>query len=114
MVALTEGLYSEVWKAVITAFDTANMATTWSRELPTLFDRVALEEVEPICHVAVYRGGTAWADVTTASIAQLRPLILAAGATEAQLDEFTRLIDDRTQWFPHFAIYSVRGRAPSG
>jgi SAM-dependent methyltransferase len=111
---LAEGLYGEVWKAIISAFDAGNMATAWSRELPVLFDQVGLEDVEPICHVPVYRGGTPYAEVTTASIAQMRPLILAAGATEAQLDEFARLLEDRTQWFHHFAIYSVRGRAPAG
>ena len=112
--ALAEGLYAEVWKAIITAFESGNMATSFSRELPALFDRVGLEEVEPICHMPVYRGGTPWAHVNTASIPQLRPLILAAGATEAQLDEFARLMEDRTQWFHHFAIYSVRGRTPAG
>lgn len=112
--ALAEGLYAEVWKAVCSAFETGNMATTWSRQLPDLFDRVGLGDVEPICHVPVYRGGTPYAEVSTASITQMRPLVLAAGATEAQLDDFARLLDDRTQWFHHFAIYSVRGRAPGG
>jgi SAM-dependent methyltransferase len=112
--ALAEGLYAEVWNTVIAAFDTANMATTFGRELPNLFDRAGLEDVEPICHVPVFRGGTVYADVTTTTIAQLRPLILAAGATEGQLDEFARLIDDPTQWFHHFAIYSVRGRTRDG
>lgn len=112
--ALADGLYAEVWKAITTAFESGSMATTFSRELPDLFDRVGLEEVEPICQVPVYRGGTAWADVSTASLAQMRPLVLAAGATEAQLDEFAQLMQDRTQWFHHFAIYSVRGRTPGG
>ena len=112
--ALAEGLYADVWNAIITAFDTGNMATTWSRELPVLFDRVGLEDVEPICHVPVYRGGTAFARVTTTSVTQLRPLVLAAGATEAQLDEFYQLMEDRTQWFHHFGLYSVRGRKPVG
>ena len=112
--ALAEGLYAEVWKAVVTAFDTGSMATTWSRDLPALFDRLGLEEVEPICQIPAYRGGSVWADVTTTSIAQIRPLVLAAGATEAQLEEFVQLVGDRTQWFHHFAIYSVRGRAPGG
>lgn len=111
--ALAEDLYGEVWEAVITAFDTGNMATVWSRELPVLFDQVGLEGVEPICQVPVYRGGSPYAEVTTASITQMRPLVLAAGATEAQLEEFARLLEDRSQWFHHFAIYSVRGQKPA-
>jgi SAM-dependent methyltransferase len=111
---LAEGLYGEVWKAIIAAFDAGNMATAWSRALPVLFDQIGLEGVEPICHVPVYRGGTPYAEVTTASITQMRPLILAAGATEAQLDEFAGLLEDRTQWFHHFAVYSVRGRRAVG
>jgi len=107
---LASGLYGEVWNAVISAFDTGGMATTFGRELPDLFNQAALEDVEVTCEVPVYKGGSTFAQVTTASVAQLRPLVLAAGATEAQLEEFERLMDDRTQWFHHFAVYSVRGR----
>jgi SAM-dependent methyltransferase len=110
--SLAEGLYAEVWRAIIGAFHAAGAATTFGRDLPDLFDRAGLVDVEPICTVPVYRGGTPWAGVTTVSIAQMMPLLLAAGATEAQLDEFARLLDDPTRWFHHFALYSVRGRVP--
>ena len=111
---LAEGVYAETFGAFIDAFHAAGAATTFGRELPALFDRAGLEAVEPLCSVPVYRGGTPWAAVNMASVAQIRPLMLAAGATEALLDEMARLMDDRTQWFHHFAIYSVRGRAPEG
>jgi 2-polyprenyl-3-methyl-5-hydroxy-6-metoxy-1,4-benzoquinol methylase len=109
---LAEGVYGETLSAFIDAFQAAGAATTFGRELPALFDRAGLEAVEPLCTVPVYRGGSPWAAVNTASITQIRPLMLAAGATEALLDEMGRLMEDRTQWLHHFAIYSVRGRAP--
>ena len=107
-----EGLYAEVFRAFIGAFEAAGAATAFGRELPALFDGLGLEAVEPVCTVPVYRGGSPWAAVNTASFAQIRPLMLASGATEAQLDEMARLMEERTQWFHHFAIYSVRGRTP--
>jgi SAM-dependent methyltransferase len=110
--ALAEGPYAEVWEAILTAFDTGGMATTFGRELPVLCSRAGLDQVQAVCEVPAFQGGSAWADVTTATIAQMKPLILAVGASEMQLEGFTRLIDDPTRWFHHFAIYSVRGRTP--
>ena len=111
-IAVAEGLYAEVWRAFVAAFEAAGAATTFGRQLPVLFHRLGLEALEPVCTVPVYRGGSSFATVTTVSFAQIRPLILAEGATEAQLDELARLMEDPTQWFHHFAIYSVRGRVP--
>ncbi|MCA1841690.1 MAG: methyltransferase domain-containing protein [Actinobacteria bacterium] len=113
LAAMWEGIYAEVFGATLAAFEAAGVANYFGRQLPRLFDRAGLEDVDVICQVPVYRGGTAFAELNLLSIAQLRPAILAAGATEDQLEEFTRVIRDRTQWFTHFAQYSVRGRAPS-
>lgn len=108
--ALAEGVYGDLWHAMIAAFDTAGVARAFGRELPGLFDRAGLQDVEVICRVPFFRGGTPWADVTTITVDQMRPLLLAAGATDTQLDEMAQLMDDPTQWFPHFAVHSVRGR----
>jgi hypothetical protein len=50
--------------------------------------------------------------VTTVSLTQIRPLLLAAGATEAQLDGIGPLLGDPTRWFPSWGMMCVRGRAP--
>ena len=110
--ALAEGVYAETLSAFIDAFHVAGAATTFGRELPALFDRAGLEAVEPLCTIPVYRGGSPWGAVNVVSLNQIRPLVIAAGATEALLDQMADLMDDRTQWFHHFAIYSVRGRTP--
>jgi SAM-dependent methyltransferase len=110
---LTDGLYRQMWDAAIKGFDMANVATTLGRSLPELFDRAGLEAVEPVCQVPVFRGGTVFAEMLLESLAQLRPLILASGMTEADLDATARSMADPTQWFNCFAIYSVRGRAPA-
>ena len=50
---------------------------------------------------------------TTVSLTQIRPLLLAAGATEAQLDAAGPMLADPTQWFPGWGLMCVRGRAPA-
>jgi len=70
--------------------------------------------VEVITELPVFRGGSTYAGVFTNSVPQLRPAILAAGATEAEIDEVFRIIEDPTQWFTMFATSSVRGHAPAG
>ncbi|MCA1843513.1 MAG: methyltransferase domain-containing protein, partial [Actinobacteria bacterium] len=46
---LTDGLYARLMDAVIAAFHAANVATTFGRQLPVLFDRAGLENVVPVC-----------------------------------------------------------------
>ena len=112
VLSLTDGLYRRMWTTTIAAFDSLNVATTLGRKLPELFERAGLEAVEPVCQVPVFHGGTAFSDMLTASMVQLRPLMVASGFSEADLDELARLMADPTQWLTAFAIYSVRGRAP--
>jgi SAM-dependent methyltransferase len=109
---LAEGLYGEVWSRVLDAFDAGGVATTWARRLPTLLDRAGLVEVEPICETALFRGGSAYAELIAVSIVQLEPVLLRAGATREQLDEMALLVGDPTQWFPGWGMVSIRGRTP--
>ena len=112
--ALVDGLYAEFWRSMIAAFQAAGADPHFARQLPALFDRAGLEAVEATCEVPVFRGGTLMADLFKTSVPQVRSAVLAAGATEAQLDDALRLTDDPTQWFTIFATLSVRGRAPAG
>jgi SAM-dependent methyltransferase len=107
-----DGPYAELWSRLAVAFETAGMAPTWARDLPGIFDRLGLEEVDASCDAGFYRGGSTFPEVMTVSLSQLRPLILAAGATEALLDEVGALLADPTQWFPGWGLICVRGRAP--
>jgi hypothetical protein len=109
---LAEGIFAEVWNAVIDAFAAVNVATTLGRKLPDLFDRAGLEAVEPVCEMPVFRGDTDFTAMLMASIALLRPLVIG-GVTEEQLAELDRVFSDPTRWFSGFAVYSVRGRAPA-
>ncbi|MCA1845413.1 MAG: hypothetical protein LC792_19915, partial [Actinobacteria bacterium] len=96
---------------VIAAFHAANVATTFGRQLPVLFDRAGLENVVPVCNAMLDRGGTPLTELIKTSVDQMRPAILAGGATPELLDEVASLLDDRTQWFHCWALYSVRGHA---
>ncbi|MCA1844577.1 MAG: hypothetical protein LC792_15580, partial [Actinobacteria bacterium] len=102
-----------VWTAVAGAFEAAQGCPTFGRCLPALFDRAGLEAVQVVCDVPTYRGGTPFAQLLIASVAQLRPYIAALGITDERIASFGRQIADPTQWFSGFAVYSVRGRAPS-
>ena len=59
------------------------------------------------------RGGGAFGEVMTISLRQIGPVMLAAGATDAQLDAVAVLMADPTQWFPLWGLMCVRGRAPA-
>jgi SAM-dependent methyltransferase len=108
-----EGVYGDVMSKATEAFHMANTASTFGRQLPALFDAAGLEEVEAVCEVMHFRGGAPYAQLIVASMAQLRPLLLAVGATDDQLADFQRETADPTKWFYGFALCSVRGRAPA-
>jgi SAM-dependent methyltransferase len=110
---LAEGIFADVVDKAIEAFDAAGATATFGRQLPALFDAAGLEDVEAVCELMTFRGGSTEAQMFTASIAQLRPVLLAVGATENQLDDFKQVVSDPTRWFSGFAIYSVRGRVPA-
>ena len=110
---LAEGVFADVLSKAIEAFHVAGASGTFGRQMPALFDAAGLEEVEASCELMTFRGGSTQAQMFIASIAQLRPALLAVGATEDQLEGFNHLVSDPTKWFPGFALYSVRGRAPA-
>jgi SAM-dependent methyltransferase len=110
---LAEGLWAQLWNTMINVFEAAGADAAFGRELPALFDRAGLEDVEPVCQVPTFRGGAPFSGLMMASAAQVRPLILANGIIEEQLDELGRQMADSTRWYSGFAFYSVRGRAPA-
>jgi SAM-dependent methyltransferase len=113
--ALATGAYAELWRVLTVVFESVGMHPTWARELPAIFDRLELEEVDVDCHAGMFRGGAgAFSEVMNISITQIRPLMLAAGMTEAQLDSVAPLLADPTRWFPMWGMSCVRGRAPAG
>ena len=111
--ALSEGVYAEVWTKAIEAFHMANASSTFGRQIPALFDAAGLEDVEAFCEVLLSRGGGLFAQLVEASLKQIKPALLALGSTEDQLDDFRRVMADPTKWFSGFAVYAVRGRAPA-
>jgi precorrin-6B methylase 2 len=111
--ALADGQYAELWRLIMSVLEAAGMHHTWARELPALFDRLGLEEVEAECDAGLHRGGSAFPEVFAVSVAQIRPLLLAAGATDGQLDDAVSLLADPTRWFPGWAMVCARGRAPA-
>jgi SAM-dependent methyltransferase len=110
---VAEGVYADVMQKAIAAFHAANAASTFGRQLPALFDAAGLEDVEAFCEVMTYRGGSPAAQLILASMDQLRPALLAVGATDDQLEDLRPVLADPAKWFPGFAVYSVRGRAPA-
>jgi SAM-dependent methyltransferase len=112
LVTLGEGIYGEMMHKVVEAFEVANTAWAFGRQLPGLFDAAGLEAVAADCHVPTFRGGSRTAEMFLTTADQLRPVLLAVGATEDQLREFRDVLTDPANWFPAFAVYSVRGRRP--
>jgi SAM-dependent methyltransferase len=110
--ALIDGPFADLWRVLVNTFHAAGADPHLARRIPALFDRAGLEAVDVISELPMFRGGALWAHVFTNSVAQMRPAILAAGATDAQIDEGLRAAEDPTQWFTLFATLSVRGRAP--
>lgn len=113
LLSLSEGAFAELMEKAVAAFEAANTSATFGRQLPALFDAAGLEGVEALCDVMTYRGGSPAAQVFTASMDQLRPALLAVGATEDLLEDCRAVLSDPSRWFTGFAVYSVRGRAPS-
>jgi SAM-dependent methyltransferase len=110
---LADGIYAEVWAAVIAAFEAVGARPAFGRELAPLFDRAGLEGVEAICELPVGRGGSPFAGLLVASANQLRPFLAGRGFTDEHFAELGRHMADPTRWFSGFAMYSVRGRAPA-
>ncbi len=109
---LAEGVFADLLSKAIEAFHMAGATATFGRQLPALFDAAGLEDVEAVSELMTFRGGSTAAQMFMTSMDQLRPAILAVGATEDLLEEFHAVASDPTNWFTGFAIYSVRGRVP--
>ena len=85
---------------------------TWAGRVPAAMLEAGLTDVDTVVHARSWRGGTAGALLIGANIAQAREDFLAAGMTEAQLDELGRLVSDpRLMVRDHFT-YSTIGRRP--
>jgi SAM-dependent methyltransferase len=113
LLALAEGVYGAVMGKAIEAFHVANASATFGRQIPELFDAAGLEDVEVSCEVMTYRGGSPAAQMVTASMDQIRPLLRAVGATDDQFEDLRQVLNDPARWFSGFALYSVRGRTPA-
>lgn len=111
--AFAEGVYAEAMSKLIEAFHMAGASSTFGRQLPALFDEAGLENVEPVCDLMTFRGGSTIAELFIASLDQLRPALLAVGATEDQLKDVQGVLKDPAKWQSGFAVYSVRGQVPA-
>ena len=109
---LAEGVFAEVFDKALAAFDATDTAATFGRQLPALFDAAGLEDVEVVCEVMTYRGGSTPSEMFMASFSQALPLLLKFGLTEDRIDDLRDVLNDPTRWFSGFAVYSVRGRVP--
>lgn len=113
LLELAEGVFADVFTKAIEAFHVAGATATFGRKMPALFDAAGLEEVEAHCELMTFRGGSTQAEMFATTVVQLRPVLLAVGATDDQLEEFKQLMSDPTKWFSGFALFSVRGRVPA-
>ncbi|MFJ9243369.1 ABC transporter substrate-binding protein [Streptomyces sp. NPDC101776] len=85
---------------------------TWAGRVPAAMLEAGLTDVDTVIHSRSWPGGTAGALLIAGNIAQTRGEFLAAGMTEAQLDELDRLVTDpRLVVRGHFT-YSTIGRRP--
>lgn len=85
-----------------------------ARVLPPLLEDRGLVDVDADCEVAVFRGGSPWAEFFQLSAEQVRDRITGASGTMSpeQLEEALALLDDPTFWAFAGAELAVWGKRP--
>ena len=109
-VALGSGLHGEMAAKVAAGVSRVGFDPTWARDLPERLHRRGLQDVGAESEVPLIQGGSPTTDFFRLTALQLQELMIEAGATAEQFDEWNRLLDTPTQWFPGYAVVAAWGR----
>jgi hypothetical protein len=89
---------------------------TWATTAHQAMVEEGLIDVETVVHgrdrAGLWRGGGAGCRLVAAGLAQLRPELIAAGMTSAELDEVRRLLADPAVVLRGHLLYGTSGHRP--
>lgn len=105
-------LYQRYQHAVGAAFDHAGVDRTWARQIHPAMVHAGLTDVETEVHARYWTGGGPGMRLVAAVQAQLRPQLLAAGFSQAELDALVELVADPRLVVHGHPLYSTSGRRP--
>jgi SAM-dependent methyltransferase len=109
-VALGSGLHGEMAAKVAAGVSRVGFDPAWARDLPGRLYRRGLQDIGAESEVPLIQGGSPATDFFRLTALQLRELMIAAGAVAEQLDEWNRLLDKPSEWFPGYAVVAAWGR----
>lgn len=93
--------YRSYQRMVNVVFSQAGMDRTWPRRIHLDLTTLGLSEVNTSIHGDYWLGGGPGLRMVAAVATQLRPKLIAAGMTTAELDHLHRLVTD-----PHLVVHS--------
>jgi SAM-dependent methyltransferase len=107
-------LYLRVLDAFIDVLVTRHGADIgWGHQVHQAMRTAGLHNVDTIEHVESWTGGQPGNQLHVANISQLRPRLVDAGLTEADLDAFLGLLDDPAFAAPSWPFVLTRGQKPA-
>jgi SAM-dependent methyltransferase len=107
---LGSGLHGSMLAKMLAGAARAGFDPTWARNLPARFHDRGLGNVGVESELPFVVGGSPATDFFRLTALQLRDLMLVAGATLEQLDEWDALLDTPARWFPACAVVAAWGR----
>jgi len=108
--ALCSGVHAEMTARVAACVSQAGFDPTWARNLPEQLYGLGLSDIGAESEVPLIQGGSPTTDFFRLTALQLQPLMIEAGATAEQFDEWHRLLETPTKWFPGYAVVAAWGR----
>ena len=108
--ALDPTLHGEMVAKLLASMARFGVDATWARELPAHLHQRGLQDVGAESEVPFINGGSPTTEYFRLTALQIRELVIAAGATAEQLDEWSTLLETPTQSFPSYALVAAWGR----
>jgi SAM-dependent methyltransferase len=87
--------------------------TRWAHQLYPALAQAGLREVSLVEHAQSWTGGHPGCRVHTTNLDRLHDQLIAAGLTQAELDQFHQLMDDPRFTARSWRFISARGRKPA-
>jgi SAM-dependent methyltransferase len=110
--ALGSDLHGTMLAALLAGVAVTGFDPTWARDLPARLHERGLGTVGAESDLPFVAGGSPGTDLFRLTALQLQDLVLAAGVTAEQLDEWSALLDTPARWFPSYAVVAAWGRRP--
>ncbi|MGH9010660.1 MAG: class I SAM-dependent methyltransferase [Acidimicrobiia bacterium] len=112
--ALDSGLHGEMLTRMLGVLVSAGIDLTWARDLPARLHQRGLHAIGAESEVPFIGGGSPATEYFRLTALQLRDMVLAAGASAEQLDQWNAALDNPAQWFPSYGLVAAWGRRREG